>query len=98
RQKLGLLTKSNNVFRLIHGEGDGLPGLIIDFYNGTAVIQCHTLAMLKSLNQITEALTSQLKKHLTAIYNKSEATVPNWNNNLAQDGFILGNNTSNTVL
>ena len=45
RLNLGLLNPKNNIFRVCHGEGDNLPGLIIDFYNGVAVIQCHSIVM-----------------------------------------------------
>ena len=50
RLNLNLLNEKNNIFRLIHGEGDSLPGLIVDFYNGVAVIQCHSIGMYRELN------------------------------------------------
>ena len=67
---------NNNVFRLIHGEGDGLPGLIVDFYAGTAVVQFHTVAMFLRKEYIVEALKTVLGDRLTAVYNKSEGTLP----------------------
>jgi len=72
RNALGL-TQSNhtNAFRLIHAEGDGLPGLIADFYNGTLVLQCHTLGMYQSLQNILEAAQNALGARLTAVYDKS---------------------------
>src|SRR5690606_14828608 len=56
RRNLALFTKENTICRLVHGEGDSLPGLIIDFYNGVAVIQCHSIGMYKSLDMIVEGL------------------------------------------
>lgn len=77
REKLGLLEDENtNVFRLVHGEGDGLPGLIIDFYHGTAVIQCHDPAMYPHRAAITEALKNALGPKLAAVYDKSSETLP----------------------
>jgi len=66
----------NNVFRLVHGEGDDLPGLIIDYYNGTAVVQAHSIGMYLVRNQIKDALIEVLGDKLKAIYDKSESTLP----------------------
>ena len=76
RMKLNLLRKDNNIFRLVHGEGDQLPGLIVDFYNGVAVIQCHSIGMYQSLELISNALQHALGSQLTAIYSKSSDTLP----------------------
>jgi len=75
RKKLNLFTPQNNIFRLIHGEGDSLPGLIIDFYNGVAVIQCHSFGMYLSLELISTALQKVIGKELKAIYSKSSDTL-----------------------
>lgn len=76
RLNLNLLNKKNNIFRLIHGEGDSLPGLIVDFYNGVAVIQCHSIGMYRDLNFISLALQKVLCDKLIAIYSKSNDTLP----------------------
>ncbi len=76
RLNLNLLNERNNIFRLIHGEGDSLPGLIVDFYNGVAVIQCHSIGMFQSLEMISQALQAVLGDKLTAIYSKSNDTLP----------------------
>lgn len=76
RLNLNLLNEQNNIFRLIHGEGDSLPGLIVDFYNGVAVIQCHSIGMYQSLEMISQALQNVLGEKLTAIYSKSSDTLP----------------------
>jgi 23S rRNA (cytosine1962-C5)-methyltransferase len=61
---------------LIHGEGDLLPGLIIDFYNGTAVIQCHQIGMHQHLENISVALQNCYGEKLKAIFDKSSETLP----------------------
>lgn len=72
RKNLGFIGNDhNNIFRLIHAEGDHLPGLIIDFYNGVAVMQCHSLGMFNHRQLICDALQSELGEHLTAVYDKS---------------------------
>ncbi|MBR3979704.1 MAG: class I SAM-dependent rRNA methyltransferase [Bacteroidales bacterium] len=77
RKQLGLVNNSEtNCFRLVHGEGDNLSGLVIDYYNGTAVVQCHSVGMFKNLNCIAKALQQTMGEQLTAIYNKSESTLP----------------------
>jgi 23S rRNA (cytosine1962-C5)-methyltransferase len=76
RLNIGLLTKQNNIFRVCHGEGDELPGLVIDFYNGVAVIQCHSIGMYFSVDLIAKALKNGFGKKLTAVYSKSTDTLP----------------------
>ena len=76
RMKLGLLNPQNNIFRVCHGEGDNVPGLIIDFYNGVAVIQCHSIGMYRSVNLIAQALKMAFGNKLKAIYSKSSDTLP----------------------
>jgi 23S rRNA (cytosine1962-C5)-methyltransferase len=63
-------------YRLVHGEGDNLPGLIIDIYGDTAVMQCHSVGMFKSRERITEALKKVYGKGLKAVYDKSAGTAP----------------------
>ncbi|MCQ2201502.1 MAG: class I SAM-dependent rRNA methyltransferase [Bacteroidales bacterium] len=77
RRKLGLIgNPQTNAFRLIHGEGDRLPGLVIDMYNGTAVVQMHSVGMYVQRALIEEALKTVLGDNIKAIYNKSEGTLP----------------------
>ena len=77
REAIGLTpTPDNNVFRLVHGEGDNLPGLVIDYYAGVAVIQFHSVGMFLEKNNIVKALSEVLGSQLTAIYDKSEGTLP----------------------
>lgn len=80
-----------NVYRLIHGEGDGMPGLIVDFYNGVAVMQSHTVGMYLHRTDIARALQEVLGDQLTAVYDKSEKTIPFKADVKASDGYLLGN-------
>ena len=76
REKIGLVDATNtNIYRLVHAEGDDLPGLIIDFYNGTAVIQCHSIGMWL-LKDIFSQLLQSIIPELKAIYDKSAETLP----------------------
>ena len=76
RNELGLLTDESNICRLIHGEGDQLSGLIVDFYNGVAIIQAHAVGMYLLTEQISLALQEALGDRLKAIYSKSKETLP----------------------
>lgn len=90
RRSLGLISQTNNAFRLIHGEGDFLPGLIIDIYNDTAVIQSHSVGMHESRMEICEALKSVMGNSLTNIYYKSETTLPYKADLGAENGYLYG--------
>ncbi len=65
-----------NCYRLIHGEGDGLPGLIIDYYDGVCVVQAHSVGMFRAKGAICEALKSVFGPSLKAVYDKSSGTAP----------------------
>ncbi len=104
RRLLGFLDNnpSTNVFRLINGEGDELPGLIIDFYNGTAVVQCHSVGMYLHRTDIVEALKTVLGNDLKAIFDKSADTLPHKSTasqetNKTND-YLFGSMTDNVVL
>lgn len=99
RKNLGLTASSEtNVYRLIHGEGDGMPGLIADFYNGTVVLQSHTVGMWLVRDAITEALKTVLGNQLIAVYDKSAKTLPFKANVEAKDGYLYGNATTGEVV
>lgn len=76
RQALGLMRDDNNAFRLVHGEGDFLPGLVIDIYAGTAVMQAHSPGMHFSRDMIASALTRLPGGLVKNVYYKSETTLP----------------------
>ena len=91
RKKLNLVDNNlTNVYRLVHGEGDGMPGLIIDFYNGTAVMQAHSAGMFLIRNLIAKALKEVMGDRLIAVYDKSEKTVPFKADLEPKDGYLLG--------
>lgn len=90
REKAGIVSKDTTAFRLIHGEGDGLPGLIIDFYEGVAVVQAHSFGMHNDRNLISEALQKSLGQKLVAVYYKSKATLPGKVKEAQQDGYLFG--------
>ncbi|MBQ7383116.1 MAG: class I SAM-dependent rRNA methyltransferase [Paludibacteraceae bacterium] len=75
REAIGLIRPDNNTFRLIHGEGDFLPGLIVDVYADTAVVQAHSIGMHVSRNEIANALMSEIPQ-VQNVYYKSDDTLP----------------------
>lgn len=76
RKSLGFINNSStNAYRLVHGEGDGLGGLVIDIYKDVAVIQAHSVGMLNALTEISSALQKVYNNELKAIYNKSEKSI-----------------------
>lgn len=79
RNSVGLDLKGSsgtNCFRLVHGEGDALPGLIVDWYNGVCVMQAHSVGMFRAKAKIAEALREVLGSSLKAVYDKSSGTAP----------------------
>ena len=88
RKRQQLFREDNSICRLVHGEGDNLPGLIVDYYNGVAVIQCHSIGMFNSVDMIAEALKNALPDELTAIYSKSSDTLPDRIE--TNDGYLFG--------
>ena len=67
---------STNCYRLVHGEGDNLPGLIIDYYDGVCVMQAHSVGMFRAKKQISDALQKVYGAELKAVYDKSSGTAP----------------------
>jgi 23S rRNA (cytosine1962-C5)-methyltransferase len=91
RRSLGLIdNKSVNVFRLIHAEGDNLPGLIADFYNGVIVMQMHSVGMYRIRKEIAGILSELMGDGITGIYDKSESTIPFKAGIAAKNEFIYG--------
>lgn len=98
RRSIGLVNnESTNIFRLIHAEGDFLPGLIIDHYDGHLVVQCHSVGMYRDIEKITEALKIVIGEDLKSIYLKSEATLPRDFEGFQGDGYLFGNAESPVV-
>lgn len=88
----------NNVYRLVHGEGDDLPGLVIDYYAGVAVVQFHSVGMYRNKDEICRALQEVMGDRLTAIYDKSESTLPYKAGLQPQNGYIWGQSDNFTAM
>jgi 23S rRNA (cytosine1962-C5)-methyltransferase len=89
---------NNNTYRLVHGEGDNLPGLVIDIYNHTAVMQAHSAGMHFQRMEIARALMEVMMKRIDHIYYKSETTLP-YKAELGQEnGFLIGGSKDNIAV
>ena len=99
RQALGLAENpQNNTYRLVHGEGDNLPGLIIDVYGKTAVMQAHSAGMHVDRMMIADALSEVMGGKIENIYYKSETTLPYKADLGPENGFIKGGSPENVAL
>ena len=99
RRSLGLVDNpENNTYRLVHGEGDNLPGLIIDVYGQTAVMQAHSAGMHVYRMEIAEALSEVMGDIVKHIYYKSETTLPYKVDLGPENGFIKGGSPENVAL
>lgn len=88
----------NNTYRLVHGEGDNLPGLVIDCYGKTAVVQAHSVGMHESRNAIARQLVKVMENRIENVYYKSETTLP-YKAELGQEnGFLYGGTDENVAL
>lgn len=91
RRSLGFIdNKETTIFRLCHAEGDGMPGLVIDMYHGTAIIQCHSIGMWMIRELIVEALKVNLGDQLLAVYDKSSETLPYKADINPENGYLYG--------
>ena len=99
RKALRLIgTENNNACRLVHGEGDNLPGLIIDLYDHTAVMQAHSAGMHVYRHEIASALKEVMGDTVQNIYYKSETTLPfKADLESTENGFLLGGSTENVA-
>lgn len=90
RETLQLIRPDNDALRLVHGEGDFLPGLIIDIYGNTAVVQAHSPGMHYSRNEIANALVNLKRANIKNVYYKSETTLPFKAQLDPQNDYIIG--------
>ncbi|MBR6866867.1 MAG: class I SAM-dependent rRNA methyltransferase [Prevotella sp.] len=96
RQAIGLAdAPTGNSYRLVHGEGDHLPGLIIDIYDRTAVMQAHSIGMHLCRKQIAAQLVSVMGTRIENVYYKSETTLPYME---PENGFLYGGSTDNVAV
>ena len=99
RKILGLFdNKTTNTFRLVHGEGDLMPGLIIDYYDGNVVIQFHSYGMFLLKDSFVKVLRELLGDQLKSIYNKSESTLTKGESNENENGYLLNGKTSEIIV
>ena len=97
RRSIGIADREgNDTYRLVHGEGDNLPGLVIDIYGATAVMQAHSVGMHVCRHELAEALRMVFGEKLKAIYYKSETTLP-FKAQLGQENGFLWGESSNDV-
>lgn len=87
----------NNIYRLVHGEGDRLPGLVVDVYGRTAVMQAHSVGMHVSRETIAKALVAASKGLIDNVYYKSETTLPYKADLHGENGFLIGNDEGNVA-
>ncbi len=98
RDRIGVTGEDNNTYRLVHGEGDNLPGLVIDIYGNTAVMQAHSVGMHLDRHIIAKALKAVMGDTLKNIFYKSETTLP-YKAELGQEnGFLLGGDTDDVAM
>lgn len=91
RKAIGLISRNDNdTFRLVHGEGDNLPGLIVDCYGSTAVMQAHNVGMHVFRHDICQALIEVMNGQIKNVYYKSDTTLPFKADIEHEDGFIYG--------
>ena len=94
RKDIGLPDANTNIFRLVHGEGDHLPGLVVDIYGSTAVLQCHSHGMYLSRNEIAAAIVNASEQTILNVYDKSAESL-----GLDQPGsFLIGNEVEEELI
>jgi len=99
RQNIGIADNPlNSTYRLVHGEGDNLPGLIVDCYNTTAVLQAHSVGMHVCRQEICDALVSVMGNRIKSVYYKSETTLPYKAELRQENGFLYGHTEENIAL
>ena len=92
RKSLGIIGNPDiNVFRIVHAEGDGLPGLIIDYYNGVAVMQMHSIGFYRIRKEIAAIIADLMMGQIIAVYDKSETTIPHMAGITGVNEFLFGN-------
>ncbi len=99
RRAIGLFQEDyNTVFRLVYGEGDNLPGLVVDCYNDTAVMQAHSIGMHINRKTIAKAIVNAAAGHINNVYYKSETTLPFKAEAAQDDGFLIGGTAENIAM
>jgi len=97
RKNLGLISEKNNTYRLVHGEGDSLPGLIVDVYDDTAIMQAHSVGMHLVRKVLAEIIVKKVDG-VKNIFYKSETTLPYKAGIESEDGYLIGKNSSEIAI
>jgi len=99
RKAIGIIgNKETNAYRLVYGEGDGMPGLVIDYYNGSAVIQAHSVGMHSEKEKIVSALKAIYGDELKSVYDKSKESLGDKYNEGVENGYLFGEDNVKQVL
>ncbi len=99
RKRIGLLdNKQTNAYRIVHGEGDEMPGLIVDYYDGIVVMQFHSFGMYLLKELFTEILIDVMGDKLEAVYNKSSSTLPRSAKVSSKDEFLYKKNIPENII
>lgn len=99
RRSIGIVDNPlNNTYRLVHGEGDNIPGLVIDVYGDTAVMQAHSVGIHQERMAIARCLVNVAGQRIKNVYYKSETTLPYKAELGQEDGFILGGSDDNVAM
>ena len=99
RRSIGIVDNpANNTYRLVHGEGDNIPGLIIDVYGPTAVMQAHSVGIHLERKRIAAQLVEVMGERVKNVYYKSETTLPFKADLGQEDGFIIGGSNDNVAV
>lgn len=96
RKSIGLVAENNNTYRLIHGEGDSLPGLIVDVYGDTAVMQAHSIGIHEIREKLAHAIVEKVPQ-VKNVYYKSESTLPFKAAIEPEDGYLIGHDTKSYI-
>lgn len=96
RKSIGLVRAENNTYRLIHGEGDSLPGLIVDVYDDTAIMQAHSVGMHEIRETLAKALVANVPE-VRNVYYKSETTLPFKADISPEDGYLMGSDSKKYI-
>lgn len=99
RETLNLLRPDNTTFRLVHGAGDGLPGLIVDVYGRVAVLQCHSIGMFRDRQEIATALAEVMGDRIDMIYHRSRSTLSkNFRGGEDLEGILWGKESGEQIV
>ena len=98
RKALGIIREDNSIYRLVHGEGDGLSALVVDVYDKTAVVQAHSVGMHRCRKVVAEILQDLMGGSLQCVYYKSDQTLPFKAELEAESGYLYGKESTDVAV